>query len=183
MVSRAYIFCGNTAGDCLKEKPESKDAQEKHHANAEMSVDAPLTLWVGLVAVAAVVQIFIFPAFHGSIISPIASYINMLAAYALYIPGILVLPILAAIWIGHRAGSTTGDTQTIAHRSVINAVYAGVVYLIAIFIFYIIANSAKAGALSAIPLISFIEYVVILPIAVCLIVSPLFAIITAAKKY
>lgn len=167
----------------LRQVERKKDDDEGRHANANMSVDAPLALWIGLVAVAAVVQLFLFPALQGGVVSPIIAELNVLAAYALYVPGVFVLPILAAIWIGARAGATSGKANVIAYRAMINAVYACVVYLIEIFIFYIIAATTHTSALSAVQLGAFVGYVVALPVIVCLVVAPLFAIVSAARRY
>ena len=98
------------------------------------------------------------------------------------IPGVFVLPILAALWIGSKAGSTSGKLETISYRAVINAVYLCVIYMIEIFVFYIISGSTHTGALSAVSLIAFIEYVVAMPVIVCLIVSPLFAMVSSARR-
>lgn len=156
---------------------------EEAHENANINVAGPLALWLGLVAVAAVIQLFVFPQMQGSVISPVLSYLNTVAAYALYAPGTFVLPILAALWMGSRAGSTEGKISTISYRAIINAIYASVIYLIEIFVFYIISSNTHTSVLSTLPLGVFIEYVVAIPIIVCLVVAPLFAIISAARKY
>jgi hypothetical protein len=158
-------------------------SDQEQHTNADISIGGPIALWVGLVAVAAIVQLFVFPAVQSTIVSPALAYLNALAAYALYVPGAFVLPILAALWIGSRAGSSGGTINTIAYRGMINAVYASVVYLIEIFIFYIISSSTHTSVLSSVALGGFIEYVVAIPIIVCLVVAPLFAIISHARKY
>jgi hypothetical protein len=162
---------------------ESKKDDEGSHTNEDLNITGPLALWVGLVAVAAIIQIFVFPAAQGSAAAPVLSYFNMIAAYALYIPGVFVLPILAALWLGSRAGASSGKLDTIAYRAVINAVYVAVVYLIEIFIFYVVSNSTHTSALSAVPIAAFVEYVVAMPIIICLIVAPLFAIVSSARRY
>ena len=164
---------------------EQKGGKEggEQHTPADMSIGGPVALWAGLVALAAVIQLFVFPAAQNSIVSPALSYLNALCAYALYVPGVLVLPILAALWIGSRAGSTTGNTNAIAYRAMINAVYVSVIYLIEAFVFYIISNSTHTSVLSAVPLGGFVEYVVAVPVIICLVVAPLFAIISHARRY
>jgi hypothetical protein len=166
----------------LKQVEKKKDAEESH-TNVEMEIGGPLALWIGLVAVAAIIQLFVFPAAQGSSALPLLDFLNKIAAYALYIPGVFVLPVLAALWIGSRAGATPGKLDVISYRAVINAIYAALVYLIEIFIFYVISSSIHTSVLSAVSLGAFVEYVVALPIIVCLIVAPLFAIISAARRY
>ncbi len=158
---------------------------EPRHENAEMGIGGPILLWIGLVAIAAIIQLFVFPSVQvGGVVPPALAELNTLASYALYIPGVLVLPVLAALWIGSRAGATTGKMDTIAYRAVINAVYVGIIYLVEIFVFYIIANSAhNTGALGLIPLTSFVEYIVVLPVVICLVVAPLFAIVSSARRF
>ena len=134
--------------------------------------------------IAAVLQVFIFPALqNGALIPSVFVTINNIAGYALSVPGVFVLPILAAIWIGSRAGATTGGVSTVAYRAMINAVYANVIYLIVIFIFYIAASSAHASVLSALPLESFVELVIAIPVVICLVVAPLFAMVSSARRY
>jgi hypothetical protein len=52
-----------------------------------------------------------------------------------------------------------------------------------IFVFYIISGSTHTSALSSIPLVAFIEYVVAIPVIICLVVSPLFAMVSAARRF
>jgi hypothetical protein len=165
------------------EKAEESDEEQDSHTNANMSIGGPIALWIGLFAIAAIVQIFIFPSVAGTIVSPTVSYLNRIAAYALYIPGIFVLPILAALWIGSKAGSTTGKLDAIAYRAVINAVYACVIYMIEVFVFYIISGSTHTSALSAVPFVAFIEFVVAMPVLICLIIAPLFAMVSSARRF
>jgi hypothetical protein len=167
----------------VEPKKEDKDSEDKH-TNVEMSIGGPLALWIGLVAVAGVMQLFIFPALqNGGIVYPALATLNHIAAYGLYVPGVLVLPILAALWIGSRAGSTEGKINTVTYRAMINAVYASVIYLIEIFVLYIIANSTHTSVLSAVSLGLFVELVVALPVIVCIIVAPLFAIVSSARRF
>lgn len=165
------------------EKKKEDDEEQDSHANANISIGGPLALWIGLVAVAAIIQIFVFPSVSASIVSPALSYINRIAAYALYIPGVFVLPILAALWIGSRAGSSSGKLEAISYRAVINSVYACVIYMVEVFVFYIISSSSHTSVLSAVPFVGFIEYVVAIPVIICLVVAPLFAMVSAARKF
>lgn len=171
-------------GDDQEDDAQAAAGSKGQHTNAEMSIAGPLALWIGLVAIAAIAQLFIFPALQAKGISNnLMADLNSLAAYALYIPGVFVLPILAALWIGSRAGGTEGTHSIIAYRGMINAVYACIIYLIEIFVFYLIAGSLKMGTLAAIPTGVFIEYIVAVPIILCLVVAPLIAIVSAAKRY
>jgi hypothetical protein len=65
----------------------------------------------------------------------------------------------------------------------INAVYVCVIYLIEIFVFYIVSNSTHTSALSAVPIGTFIEFIVAIPVVICLVVAPLFAIVSAARRF
>lgn len=165
-------------------KRYGSEEEENTHEEANLQVSGPLALWVGIFALAGIIQLFIFPNIH--VVSPAASYLNMAASYALYTPGTFILPILAALWIGGRAGSTEGKLSVISYRAAINAVYASVIYLVVAFVFYIVAthiSSVPAGVLSTMSFPVFIEYVIAIPIVICLVVAPLFAIISAAKRY
>lgn len=161
----------------------NKMEAEKPHTNAEINIGGPVALWVGLSSIAAIIEIFLYPAFQNSVISPALSYLHLIAPYALYSPGVFVLPVLAGIWIGSRAGASTGTSGTIAYRAMINAVYASVIYLIEIFIFYMISTSTHTSQLASMPLPSFVEYIVVLPAVICLVVAPLFAIVSSARRY
>ncbi|MDE1865475.1 MAG: hypothetical protein KGH94_02455 [Candidatus Micrarchaeota archaeon] len=166
-------------------KSVEKKREETAHNNEDMDIGGPLALWVGLVAIAAVIQLFIFPAVpQASPLAPVMSYINKLVGYALYVPGVFVLPILAGLWIGSRSGATSSKFDTVAYRAVLNAIYISVIYLIEVFIFYIVSKTTHTStALASVNLAGFAAYVVALPIIICLVVAPLFAIVSAARRY
>jgi len=59
MVSHAYIFCDIGLCDLLKQvesrKGGGKGPDEDSHVYEDMSVGGPISLWIGLVAIAAII--------------------------------------------------------------------------------------------------------------------------------
>ena len=148
-----------------------------------VSLAGPLTLWIGIIISAIALQLFIFPNLQASGYGAIVSAGTVATNYLLYIPGVFVLPMLAALWIGSRVGSTDGDNEEIMTRSLINAFYSAVVYLIVIFITYLLSQSTRTGAYANLTVPIFFEYAVVVPTLICVVIVPLFALITAARRY
>ena len=94
----------------------------------------------------------------------------------IFIPGIIVLPLIAARWIGDKVSNSIGNDKTaLASKGIINALYAAMVYIITITIIYIIMVYLDAG-LSKVTSITFIEYLITVPLAIIVVVVPLFAL-------
>lgn len=148
-----------------------------------VSLAGPLAIWIGIVLAAAVFQLFIFPNAQNYTLNGMLVTLNLAANYLLYIPGVFVLPMLASLWMGSRVGSTIGDNEVIMTRSLINAFYAAVVYLVVIFVVYILSQSAKTGVYYGLNVPVFFEYAVVVPSLICIVIVPLFALITTARKY
>lgn len=165
------------------EKNSKPNDDKKEKPQADIAIGGPITLWVGLVLIAGIFQLVLYPLFQSSILSPWLSSLNVLASAALYIPGIFILPVLAALWLGHRAGITEGSSGDIAYRGAINAIYASVVYLIVVFMLYIVSESLQTGILSTLPMVAFMEYIIAIPVLVVLVIAPLFGVISSARRY
>ena len=159
------------------------EKQKSRNYENIVSLSGPLALWIGIIIVATALQLFIFPNMQASGYGAIVSAGTVVTNYLLYIPGVFVLPMLAALWIGSRVGSTDGDNEEIMTRSLINAFYSAVVYMIVIFIIYLLSQSTKTGAYASLAVPIFFEYAVVVPTLICVVIVPLFALITSARRY
>ena len=169
------------------DKPDvQKDSDKKKpgvRGSNNVPLFGPLFLWIGLVALGAIVQLLLFPLASGIFVTHYMVDLNLISNYILWIPGIFILPMVVALWIGSRVGYTQGTYGELTYRSILNSLYAAVVYVISIFMVYIASTSLRAGVLSTVPFNTFIEYVVLVPVGIVVVVVPLFAILTYAKRY
>lgn len=173
----------------MKEQPKEQirvpeeRARREQRPDANLNISAPIALWIGLVLVAAVVQLGVAPFISGAVVGPYLSLASTLAIYILYIPGVFIIPMVAALWIGAKVGATQGDYNTILYRSLLNALYASMIYVIVVFVVLVASLSLQTGTLYAIGLTQFIEYVVAIPVLIAIVVVPLFGIVSTARKY
>ncbi len=159
------------------------EKQKGRNYDNVVSLAGPLALWIGIVIVAAALQLFVFPSMLSSGYGSFVNTGTELTNYILYIPGLFVIPMLASLWIGSKVGSTEGDNEEIMIRSLVNAFYSAVVYLIVIFTIYLLSQSTKNGAFANLSVAIFFEYAVVVPTLICVVIVPLFALITSARRY
>ncbi len=156
-------------------KPESE-------APVKISLSGPLSFWIGIIIITALIQLIVAP-FYVSYGSPLLnSYLNSFANYVLYIPGIIVLPLIAAVWIGDHVSSSIGNRKRLlVSKGILNALYSILVYAIAVYIIYSVMQHLGNSTLAHLSTLSFIEYVIAVPSAILIVVVPLFAILSAAR--
>jgi hypothetical protein len=165
------------------QKPEEKDKNAKPKLT-KVSISGPLTFWIGLLVIAAMLQLVAIPFATNYSSSIFTSYFNDFANYVIYIPGIVVLPLITALWIGDRVSSLeTTKKSFVATKGLVNAVYAVMVYIVSIFIVYLIMGLIKTGVLYPLSLVTFAEYLIGIPCAIVLVMVPLFAVISSARRY
>ena len=166
----------------VEKKPQPR--QETSRKPVEISLFGPLLFWIGLLVLAAVVQLFLFPLAEGTYVSTTMADLNILSDYLLYIPGIFILPMIAALMIGDRIGESPADDYVqLTYRALLNSLYASVVYIIGIFMIYIASTSLRVGVLSHLSLTTFGEYLVFIPVGITIVVVILFAVLTRARRY
>lgn len=147
-----------------------------------MSLEGPLTLWLGLVVLAALLQLVVVPLVSARGATSFNAYFDSFAKYVIYFPGMIVLPLITALWIGERASYLGKKKSFIAYKGIANALYAAIVYIVAIIIIYIIMTIEKTGVLATMNYINFATYIIIVPLAISIAVTPLFAVLSASRR-
>lgn len=161
-------------------KDDKKEPKEKE---VTISLSGPLTLWIGLLIIATLIQLVGVPIASFVKLGFINNYLNEFADYLLYIPGLLVIPLIVAVWMGELLSYVSEKSSVIAYRSLINSLYASMIYVVSITIIYIIMMVQKAGVLWALSPVVFAEQLLLIPFLITLIIVPLFAILSAARRH
>lgn len=160
--------------------------EDDQWSTVNVSLSGPLSFWIGILVIAMLIQLVVIPLsmHYGDQNQLLDPYINAFANYVIFIPGIIVLPLIAALWIGDKVSNSIGNHKTaLASKGIINALYAAMVYIITITIIYIIMVYLDAGVLSKVTSITFIEYLITVPLAIIVVVVPLFALLSASRHY
>lgn len=160
---------------------EDGDSQEQQRSSVDIS--APVSFWIAIVAIAAIIQLMIVPLTQGGFQNQFLSLANALATQVLYIPGIFIIPMIVALWIGAKVSYASGGYTNIIYRSMLNALYACVLYVIEIFMAFILSGSFHTGVLSSLSVPVFLGYVVAMPVLITIVVVPLFALVSEARRY
>lgn len=162
-----------------------KDDQKisKQKSRDPIALGGPLSFWIGILIIAAAIQEVILPISQHYVVNTSIALLNTFAGYLLYTPGILILPIIVGLWVGDLVGSTEGSYSDILYRSIINAIYTSIVYAVCIFVIYISSQSLNAGSFSSISFITFLDYILAVPILIQIVIVPLFAMLTSARRY
>lgn len=150
----------------------------------KVSITGPLTFWIGLLVIAALLQLVAIPFANSYSHTVFNNYFNDFANYVLYVPGLVVLPLIVALWVGDRVSYLESKKKSdVISKGVINALYTSMVYIVAIFIIYLIMTLVKLGVLHALPLPVFIEFLVVIPTVINMVMIPLFALLSSARRY
>ncbi|MCL4373280.1 MAG: hypothetical protein M1360_01030 [Candidatus Marsarchaeota archaeon] len=168
--------------------PEKSAAQETDEKEAQqyggLSIAEPLTFWIGMLLLAMFIELVVVPLSGSLGISLYKSTFNSIASYIVYLPGSIIIPLLVAVWLGERVGIASGG-KNVAYKSIINAVYVSFVYLIAILIIFLIAKYTNLALfpslLPSMGAANFLVYLVGIPVAIVLVLAPLFSMLSAAR--
>ncbi len=163
--------------------PDMEDGDKKKEEIIAVSIAGPLAFWVGILIIAALLQLAAIPFANSYKHTAFNVYFNDFANYAIYIPGIIVLPLIVSLWIGDRVSYLDRKKSFVAYKGLVNALYTAIVYTVSIFIIYIIMQSQNVGVLSSFNYIKFGEYLVLIPIAINIVMIPLFALLSSARRY
>ncbi|MGI0100567.1 MAG: hypothetical protein ACREBH_02510 [Candidatus Micrarchaeaceae archaeon] len=162
---------------------DNKDGESEKKGLMSISVEEPLAFWIGLIAIGAIMQLLAIPLATSYGHTAFNIYMNQFAGYVIYIPGIVVLPLIVSMWIGDRVSYLDRKKTNVARKGLINAIYAVIVYVVSILILYVIMNYLHAGVLSALSMDMFFKYVVAVPCIIVIVIVPLFAVVSAARRY
>ncbi|MGC8496284.1 MAG: hypothetical protein ACP5RM_03265 [Candidatus Micrarchaeia archaeon] len=169
-------------------KPGDEAPPLQGNSNAQqgegLSIAEPLTFWIGMLLLSIIIELVIVPLAGSLGIAQYKNVFNQVAGYIVYLPGSIIIPLLVSLWLGERIGVVSKGVR-VAYRSIINAIYMSLVYLIAIFIIFLIA---KYTSLNMFPTIlpnlsvyNFTVYLVAIPIAIIMVLTPLLAMLSAAR--
>ncbi len=142
----------------------------------------PLMFWIGIVVIAAVLQLAAVPFTTMYHHTEFNRYFNEFAGYVLLLPGLAIIPLLESAWMGYRVGRFGKGRVHSASRGLSNAAFGSIVYGVTIAIIYIIMQYLGSGALSSMNTITFLEYPIAIPIAINMVVVPIFAAASAGKS-
>ncbi len=148
-----------------------------------VSLEGPLTLWIGLLVMAALLQLVAIPIANARGHTDFNSYFDQFANYVIYMPGIIVLPLVVSLWVGERVSFLGNKKSFVAYKGLANALYMVMVYVISVLIIYIIMFNQKVGVLSSMSPQVFVEYLILVPVSISVIIVPLFAVLSAARRY
>ncbi|MDE1856932.1 MAG: hypothetical protein KGH98_02495 [Candidatus Micrarchaeota archaeon] len=166
----------------MEQERRMKKAQEDAE---EPSIFGPIILWVVILAAATILELVVGPMLSG-IGQGAASALQSIVNYILYMPGIIVLPIIMAIWIGEIVASFKSiSMKNVAQVSLVNAVYTAIIYAITIFILYIIIETVSPaspigqtfGKQDVLPL-----NLIGVPVAIVIVLIPLFATLSVFRR-
>jgi hypothetical protein len=167
-----------------RDKMENLDENgKKEKEPVTISLQGPLTFWIGILVIATMLQTLAIPLANMQNRTALNKYFDEFANYVLYIPGILILPLITALWVGERVSYLDRKKSTIAYKGVLNALYISMIYAAAIVIIYIIMIIQKTGTLSTLSTLTFAEYLILIPLGINIVVIPLFAVLSGARRY
>lgn len=152
----------------------------------EIGISGPLTFWIAILVVGLLLVIFAIPLMASLNLDPMGSALQHIGGYILGFPGVFILPLIVAIWIGERIGSSSDDTGRALKIGLINAMYVSLVYAVANFIIYLIIAFIAPSAEQMATLYSQLSYFALealaLPIVIIMILIPFFGAISKARK-
>ncbi len=158
--------------------------EAKKGTDVKVGLSGPLSFWVGIIVIAALIQLLVIPftvQFGNPSLNP---YLNTFANYVLYMPGVIVIPLIAAVWIGDHVSSSIGNNKKLlVSKGIMNALYSSLIYIVSIFIIYLVMQNMQVGALASIGIVSFLEYLIVVPLAIEIVIVPIFALLSASRHY
>ena len=145
----------------------------------ETNIGAPLIFWIVFLIIGVMISLFIVPLFSGS--PTTKNLLVSISNWILYLPGSIILPLVVSIWIGESVGQRRETGGKSAKIGEVNAVYASLIYVVAIFIIYLLLYYIDMAALATITILFFVEYVVVIPVFIVLILTPIVSALSAIR--
>lgn len=169
-----------TNKDKDEEQEEDVDLPDyKKSTGSDVKIGGPMAFWLFFLLIGLAIVV-ILPALKVSYLS--SASIAALGAYILGLPGDIILPLIVSVWIAERIGSLRKDSVKSTKLALINALYASLVYVIAIFIVYLmIYYAVPSFTANQSPQTFLIAYIAI-PVAIVIVVTPLFSVLSAARR-
>ncbi len=146
----------------------------------EISVAGPLGFWIAVLLIGLLIEFVLGPI--AVLAGASSKYFTTIGHLLLFQPGAVILPLIVAVWVGARVGSVHKRSPSIGKVGLINAVYAAVIYSIAIFVIYLSIYYINASALPVVfTLGGFALYLVVIPDVIVLVITPLLAMLSSAR--
>ncbi|HVC58403.1 MAG TPA: hypothetical protein VND15_02930 [Candidatus Acidoferrales bacterium] len=164
------------------EEEERMKEQAKKVETNEVQIAAPLTFWIGFLVLGVILVAVVVPVANTLGVGSMDKYVTLIANYIIYLPGSIILPLVAALLIGERVGASKKKSGVVLYSGVINALYAILVYIVAIFIIYLAVKYSGSSFLASVNITDFIEYLIVIPVAITVVLVPLFALISYARR-
>ena len=160
----------------VKEAPEKEPEQVKTHAD----VAEPITGWLLVLFIALFIRLFFTGANLNAVGGGIIPVLLSLAAFILFLPGSLILPLIVGAAIGTEVGLSAPKMPSAQKGGLLNGVYTALVYSIAIVIVYeVLINVLPSLA----PTMNFLVYYwLIYPVIIIIALCEVFAIMSYARK-
>ena len=159
-------------------KPLEEDAEQKK--KVQVSIAEPMFIWVLLLVLALVAKIILL---QPSPITPsggFAQIVNEAANFILFMPGAMILPIIVGAVIGAEIGTRAKSMKAAITAGTINGIYASIIYVVAIAIIYEVIVYVLPGI---VPTLEFlISYWLVLPVAIVILLSLAFAVLSHSRK-
>ena len=164
------------------EGEKEKDKEGAGHVTAEeISIAGPMGFWIGILLVGFLLEFVIAPVARDAGVA--STTFVALANFILYLPGAVILPLIVAVWAGSKVGHIRKKAQAIGKIGLINAIYAAVIYSIAIFVIYLVVYYISSSALpTSFTLAGFVLNLLVIPDAIVLALTPLLAMLSAARQ-
>ncbi len=182
IVLSAEFVCMYAKSDSDKtlEDPAGSGSDSRSAPNEEINIVAPMSFWIAILVIGLLLRFAIGPAAHSVGLN--SKDFTLVANFILYQPGAIILPLIVAVWVGSKVGRAHKNSNTIGKVGLVNAVYAAVIYSVAIFIIYLVFYYADASALpTTFTLGGFALNVLAIPDAIVLVVTPLLAMLSSAR--
>jgi hypothetical protein len=145
----------------------------------EIDIVAPLVFWIALLLIGLLAILVFQPVFSSN--AGISALMTDISNWILYLPGSVIMPLIVAIWIGERAGSAKNNVRSAVRIGEINAVYATLIYVVAVFIIYLLFYYISPMSLQSKSLVNYAEYVICIPAAIILLLVPVVSALSAAR--
>lgn len=168
-----------------KEQTKAKPKADAPPSNGiEIDIKEPLAFWLLILIIGLAFEVILLPIANGYGVDPgITGLLSKIAGWILFLPGSIILPLIASVWIGERVGAKRNKVTAAVSVGGINAAYTALIYLIAIIIIYLLIYFITPNFLttSNISLGYYVEYVVIIPIIIVILMIPFISALSAAR--
>ena len=162
------------------DRNEGKGAAADQQQPDDISIAGPLGFWIAVLLIGLLIELVLGPIAVSAGVP--SKYLTTLGNLLLFQPGAVILPLIVAVWMGARVGSVHKKSPSIGRIGLINAVYAAVIYSISIFVIYLAIYYINASALPvSFTLGGFAFYLIVIPDVIVLVITPLLAMLSAAR--